>query len=333
MVSRLEYASLQNPIAIAEFNHLRRVDAATHFIIQRLRQFGFIILMLLSLGALVMSFYLIITDTRPGQLLSQPTLGRVTSTLAFWTITAIATVHVVTITRTLGMAADSVRREKLVGTWDNLLLTNVNARQLVLGKWWAVVCKVWKDYVRLAALRVGITIAIGVVYLSSYPQAANVVLIPGGQPSAMPLLDGLLACVFVVAFTLVNGLFTAAAGVTGSFLSRVHNPGLLTAYTIRLTAVFVPIIILFSPIFYLLITVGTPFHLEEYGGYSIPAMWAQLTLLDNGTLLSSVLANPRDDATYPLVPVAIITLLTYLLLTLALLQAGTWIARKQGASL
>src|SRR5690606_35757803 len=40
---------------------------------------------------------------------------------------------------TVALGANSILREKQGRTWETLLLTNIDARQIVLGKWWATI--------------------------------------------------------------------------------------------------------------------------------------------------------------------------------------------------
>src|SRR5262249_24095058 len=46
---------------------------------------------------------------------------------------------------TLSLAANSISREKNGKTWESLLLTNVDARRIVWGKWGATVQALWGD--------------------------------------------------------------------------------------------------------------------------------------------------------------------------------------------
>jgi hypothetical protein len=55
--------------------------------------------------------------------------------------------------RTLMLASHSIAREMEVGNWDSLVLTGINSRLIVMGKWWAILRCVWKDYLFLALLK------------------------------------------------------------------------------------------------------------------------------------------------------------------------------------
>ncbi len=64
--------------------------------------------------------------------------------------------HIVVGMRTMLLAINAVAREQRAGTWDTLILTGIDARQIVWGKWWAVVRCVWKDHALMALPRVGL---------------------------------------------------------------------------------------------------------------------------------------------------------------------------------
>ncbi|HRF99264.1 MAG TPA: hypothetical protein PLZ51_28825, partial [Aggregatilineales bacterium] len=49
-----------------------------------------------------------------------------------------------------------ITRERKGQTWDVLVLTNVDARQIVLGKWWASLVALWGDHAMIGFLRVGL---------------------------------------------------------------------------------------------------------------------------------------------------------------------------------
>ena len=64
--------------------------------------------------------------------------------------------HIIVGLRTLLLASDSISRERRSGAWDTLILTGIDARQIVWGKWWVVVRYVWKDHALMALPSVGL---------------------------------------------------------------------------------------------------------------------------------------------------------------------------------
>jgi hypothetical protein len=239
--------------------------------------------------------------------------------------------HFTTIQRTLTLAADTIRREKRSGTWESLLLTGVDARRLVLGKWWAVVRMVWRDYVLLAGLRAGVSVGLGAMVFAN--QGGALVVLGEGE-AGDPVPGVLLAACFVIALTLVNGLFTTAAGVTGSLLSQGQSQSTVAAQLVRLGAVMIPVLLLAIPLAAIiahLITLPTPEALE-FGSVWNPLLWLQITFLDNGTLATAMIASAVDPIWLQMVGVALAALCVYLLLTAVLLRLGQWLARRQGVS-
>src|SRR5690606_30315371 len=116
---------------------------------------------------------------------------------------------------------------------------------------WAVVCMVWRGYALLAVLRAATVIGIGTMIFSS---SSNVVFWYSSNSPEFPVLKLIVAGVIVAIFTMLNCLFTAAAGVVGSFLGRTSSPGVTTAFATRGTALTIPILLLLTPIVVMLLT-------------------------------------------------------------------------------
>lgn len=111
---------------------------------------------------------------------------------------------------TLALAANSINREKRRGTWDMLLLTNVNARQLIWGKWWATLGAMGWDHGVLYVLRLG-PLALGGLFLLIY---VMIRIEPFPELGQMPMfLPFVLVPVLLAVFTLLDAALTAALGV------------------------------------------------------------------------------------------------------------------------
>jgi hypothetical protein len=135
--------------------------------------------------------------------------------------------YLVVILITLALSANSVSREKLNKTWDVLLLTNVDAKAVVLGKWWASLKALNGDHAMIALLRLGL---VGLFVAFKAPQLAETPLgLPTGVTYAIPL------ALFVAAFTVIDAAFTAALGVAGALSTF---PGSVTASLILAVRVF-----------------------------------------------------------------------------------------------
>lgn len=75
--------------------------------------------------------------------------------------------YLIVILITLGLSSNSITRERKGKTWDVLLLTNVDAHQVILGKWWASLVALWGDHAMVAFIRIGM-VTFAVVSLEPY---------------------------------------------------------------------------------------------------------------------------------------------------------------------
>ncbi|MDX1993732.1 MAG: hypothetical protein SF029_15190 [bacterium] len=65
-------------------------------------------------------------------------------------------IHLLVMLRTLALAIHVARRESSGHAWDTLVLTGVSARQIVVGKWWAVTRAMLPEYLLTALLTMGL---------------------------------------------------------------------------------------------------------------------------------------------------------------------------------
>jgi hypothetical protein len=229
---------------------------------------------------------------------------------------------------TLGMAADAIAREKRGNTWESLLLTGIGARPLIIGKWWAVVRLMWRDYIRLGLLRIGCTIGIGALLLTE-PRIGFFQL--SEQPDSWAALRMLLAAVLVMAVTMVNLLFTAAAGVLGGFFSRPNAPGSSTATVVRMTVVLIPVLLMLLPV--AAVILNTQFRLTSSGTELLSLMGLfQVFLIDNGTFILAELANPLAPWMFGYITVTLASIMAYIGLTAVSLKLAQRVAQQQGAN-
>ncbi len=121
-----------------------------------------------------------------------------------------AVVHLITI----GLSANSITREKQGRTWENLLLTNVDARQIVWGKWWATVRVLWDDHLLVALLRFGL-IAWVVTRFVSEPESSGAFVLLNTATLAHPIrfVHLLLLAGLATVYTMLDAAFSAALGV------------------------------------------------------------------------------------------------------------------------
>jgi hypothetical protein len=111
----------------------------------------------------------------------------------------------------LALAASSIGRELESHTWDNLLLTNMTARQIVQGKWWASLRTLWGDQLMVLILRLGFVAWLD--FVGSDPDLPN----PGKS------LVGLLV---ITAFSLADTALTVVMGILPPVSGR--NPVVMT---------------------------------------------------------------------------------------------------------
>jgi hypothetical protein len=128
---------------------------------------------------------------------------------------AIATDFVVSLVA-LALAADSVTREYRGQTWALLLLTGVSARYLVLGKWWASVLVLRRDFISVTILRVG-GVCTAFVMLPILMFRVNLI----GNVFLL-----LLAVVLIVLYSMLDAQIIAALGILGSLSLEQDRSGL-----------------------------------------------------------------------------------------------------------
>jgi hypothetical protein len=79
------------------------------------------------------------------------------------------------------IAAYSVTREQRTVGWDVLVVSGIDERRIVWGKWWAIVRELWPHYLLLALPRIGIAYAT-MDYLNFYPSWIDSSITPLTRP-------------------------------------------------------------------------------------------------------------------------------------------------------
>lgn len=158
--------------------------------------------------------------------------------------------YIVLMLITLGLAAQSITREKTNRTWDVLLLTNVDARQMVLGKWWASLVALWGDHMMLFVVRMGV---IGLI-MTSDPFDFN-----------LPYL--VVMGVSLFAFTVMDAALTIALAIASSLAGVVAS-------------VAVPVVLMFRFVMMLVAMIGFPvFTLIMYNASFLSFIAVGITVL------------------------------------------------------
>jgi hypothetical protein len=194
--------------------------------------------------------------------------------------------------QTLSLAANSIARERQNNTWDMLVLTGLDARQIVYGKWWAIVQRQWRNYAVLGLLRMGAIVwfsaAASRIFAYSYLYGGFWFMLPNP-------LHILIAGAAILALTLVNLGFTAACGVLASSQSERSALALVRAIILRvLTLLGVAALILAIP---LLLWNIEPLRniYQPVRALGVEQMLARslATLFDNGASLAGELSTVR----------------------------------------
>ncbi|MCA0454105.1 MAG: hypothetical protein LCI00_09050 [Chloroflexi bacterium] len=132
--------------------------------------------------------------------------------------------HFYLLFQTTSLAANSIAREKEAQTWDLLVLTGVDARQIVRGKWWATVQQQIPQYWLLGLLRVGTVSAIAISSVTFlYYDGSNfyhVMLLPH-------LVTIVISSLFSIALPVFNLGFGAACGVMASAFNKRSTQAIL----------------------------------------------------------------------------------------------------------
>jgi hypothetical protein len=190
----------QNPILKAELHH-------QWYVIEKSRsgRLWILLALVMLLPALLVTIYLYVGGLFfnlrftgvPGVGISPLSIGMV-----MLLIMNIALSIVVTMI-SFGLASNSIIREKRGKTWDNLILTNINARTLVLGKWMASMYALYGDYILVGFLRLGMVAWL----VTGFSE-----LLPPYTLSAPIHL--LLMSVLVILYTLIDAALNAALGLS-----------------------------------------------------------------------------------------------------------------------
>jgi hypothetical protein len=221
--------------------------------------------------------------------------------------------------KTLQLSANSVAREKEAQTWELLVLSGINARRIVRGKWWATVQQRWPAYARLGLLRLGAVTLTGYSSVRfSYWYADDSMHLP--HPASI-----LLGGVAVFALTVIGLGFTAACGVLGSTLSRRGTTGVLLGIANQIVLSLGPGLL--AGLLLFVVLRGQVLYQSDL--YSI-ILGTGVTLVDNGSILASSLMSvwspisqaglinsnaPASAIAAELLLVPVLSLLAYGLLT------------------
>ncbi len=279
--------------------------------------------------AVLLSLLLIVALITHGALLIAPQVAvltgvparDLTEALRGWLGTSAVVIAVLIMFQHLSFAASSVQlsaaaiaREKQARTWESLVLTGVDARRIIVGKWAATLATQWQNYRLLLALRFGIVLWMG---LGSY----TIELYPSFEPPSIPVV--LVFAVVIAVFPLIYAAFMAAVGLLGALLTT----GTTAAVRVAMLLYVGSIALSFVLVTMLLVPVAS----AAAGSWS--AMFSPLfvTPLDGGmlTLVGMIAGQGAPSAEYALG--MILCVVEYALLALLTLRVAQALAVHQRA--
>ncbi|MBI1281418.1 MAG: hypothetical protein GC179_25045 [Anaerolineaceae bacterium] len=237
--------------------------------------------------------------------------------------------------RTIASGANSISREREGQTWEMLVLTGVNARQIVRGKWWATVQKQFPRYLMLSFIRAGATTASAVSLITNYYYLSNYYNTRMQLPHPLMIVISIL---LGVVLTVANLGFSAACGLLGSAVSKRSSMAVARGVANQIVLSLGPalaVLFIISRIYF----VTTRYDATWQSIYSFFAL-GTASLIDNGfNLLASPLyvryAYYNGESYSPILPIewdwivaALLTLAWYIVLT----RFALWRAEKRAVS-
>lgn len=306
-------ALYDNPVTRAERSY-QQTAAPT----RGTRRFAVLIGLVLSVALVAHLVLLIAPQVAPA--IGVP-VRDLTDGLRGWLGTSAVVLAVLIMFQHLSFAAESVQlsaaaiaREKQARTWESLILTGVDARQIVVGKWAATLATQWQHYRLLLVLRLISVLWIG---LGTY----TVALYPTFEPPPIPVV--IVFAVVIAAFPLVYAGFMIAVGLLAALLSNSTTAAVRVAmalYAVSIAASILLVMLLLMP----LVSAASP---------RLAAVFSPLfvTPLDGGmlSLIGMVAGQGSPSAEYSLG--MILSVIAYALLALLTLRVAQALAVRQRA--
>lgn len=241
---RLPSVIRQNPIVEAEFRYQR-------FVINRSRA-GLIWIILAAamvVPALLYALYVVMLGllgiVYPPIVAQQPVGGLLDGGMVALLVMSTSMYIVVTLI-TLGLAGNSVRREREGHTWDNLRLTDISPAKIVQGKWYASLRALGGDHAMVTVMRLGL-----VALLVLLAEPITLLLRAAGTQSFVVYLPALIGITIV--YSVLDAALTAATGLLASV------PGELGGAIIAPLAVGVRLVAMGAAVAWFLLTMHTFF--------------------------------------------------------------------------
>jgi hypothetical protein len=194
-------------------------------------------------------------------------------------------VHVITAARAISAGANAISREHVGKTWDALVMTGVNARQILIGKWLGVLHRVAPWMLGLGVLRLLMIPVFMIAMMNRF-----LFFTRGGSyyygwnsPVSWVAWAGIAAVIFTVVLTVLEVMACSAIGLAASALMRKGWTAMIAAFIIR----FMPVV-LFGAFTRYEVATGAGFRVLRFP-------W--LSLADGGTAPLYLLTLPYSFRT------------------------------------
>ena len=222
-----------NPIAWAEQRRLQRGAVYTRLPVLRYA------LMLAALSNLVLFFCIALQEMIAG-LLALSTLEfsraleEVVSADALLTGSLLFVVHSVAVAQGLQVASSTIAREKEARTWEMVLLTGIDARRIVRGKWLAAITSIWRVHRPLLVWRAAALMLLCAVLLQMEP-----------RPSPL-FMTVFVAPALLLVFSLLGVGIATAVGLLASVVMSREGSAYRLAMALHLLYVVLSLVSFFA---------------------------------------------------------------------------------------
>ncbi len=256
-----------NVIARAELKHQRYV-----IITNRSGRFWILLAMILLvpalIAALVSTAAVLITPLIPAA--ANLLKGDVSDFGAGLLVIANIALYPVVTLITFGLSSNSITREKRGRTWDYLRMSNLGARQIVWGKWWASMLALVGDHFMVAVLRIGF------VAMAINPISKGLPITFGIPPMLIHLP---LLILITLGYTALDGALSAALGIVVALSDQGSYAVVSFAVALRV-AVMLGGVWMTAMTFIILISGGWLYLLLTLLGWTLYALciWALLLM-------------------------------------------------------
>jgi hypothetical protein len=244
----------------------------------------------------------------------------------------LAIFHFGVLIHTLKVSSEAIMREKRTPErWEALMLTGVIGREIVFGKWWAIVRTQWRTYLLLGLVRTVAAVTFPTIGRGLGPYYSYF----SGDVFHVTLEGAGLAALVLITMTLINLPYTAACGIVAAMWTERGGIGrsIILRTVLTIGAAFLPMLLWTIVGIRVLLMNGliseTLFN-EIHNFNSSRASF----MMDNGMSLGAEIAvNSIWLVNHVFLSIAafVLSLLTYVVLSWVMLRVAQWRAERIGA--